>query len=49
MARQPKQKHECPECGQDLKRTIGARSRKKFWECLNCGWRRRVDSGAAKV
>lgn len=40
MARQPKQVHLCG-CGSPMKRTIGAQSRKKFWECLNpkCGRR----------
>lgn len=42
--RQQKVKHECPECGGDLKKTIGAQSRKKFWECLKCGWRRAVQA-----
>lgn len=30
---QQKQAKSCPECGGPLKRTIGAQSRKKFWEC----------------
>jgi ssDNA-binding Zn-finger/Zn-ribbon topoisomerase 1 len=32
-----KSKRECPECGADLKRTIGAVSRKKFWICTKGG------------
>lgn len=35
--RQQKQKHECPKCGATLKRTIGAQSREKFWECTRGG------------
>lgn len=40
--RQPKQVKKCPLCLGILKRTIGAATRKKFWECTNekCGWRR---------
>jgi predicted RNA-binding Zn-ribbon protein involved in translation (DUF1610 family) len=37
---QTKQVHLCPECGHSLKRTIGAVSRRKFWECTNCGFRK---------
>lgn len=39
--RQQKQKHECPKCGGDLKKTIGAQSRRKFWECTSdeCNYR----------
>lgn len=33
VARQQKQKHECPNCGADLKKTIGAQSRRKYWVC----------------
>lgn len=29
-----KQKRECPKCGGPIKRTIGAQTRNKFWECL---------------
>lgn len=44
--RQSKQVHECPECGGLLKKTIGAKTRKKFWECLKCGVRRPVNAEA---
>lgn len=35
--RQPKREHDCPNCGGPLKRTIGAQTRIKFWECVNKG------------
>lgn len=35
--RQSKAKHKCPNCGGDLKKTIGAHTRKKFWECITNG------------
>jgi ssDNA-binding Zn-finger/Zn-ribbon topoisomerase 1 len=38
MARQPKVEHTCPKCGGPLKRTIGARTRKKYWECVLKGF-----------
>ena len=34
---QQKQPHTCPECGGPLKRTIGAWSRIKYWECATRG------------
>lgn len=37
MARQEKVEHVCPKCGGPLKKTIGAASRKKFWECVQGG------------
>lgn len=39
--RQPKQVHNCPKCGEPMKRTIGCQTRKKWWECTNeeCGHR----------
>lgn len=37
MARQPKQVKRCPVCEGPLKRTIGAKTRRKYWECVNGG------------
>lgn len=37
MLQQQKRAHECPECGGPLKKTIGAMTRAKFWECINGG------------
>jgi ssDNA-binding Zn-finger/Zn-ribbon topoisomerase 1 len=34
---QTKQDRRCPNCGGPLKRTIGAQTRMKFWECVNKG------------
>ena len=44
MSRQSKQVHKCPECDGVLKRTIGAATRKKYWQCVSekCGWRRPI-------
>jgi hypothetical protein len=38
MARQQKKQHNCPKCGGPLKRTIGAQTRKKYWECALKGF-----------
>ncbi len=45
--RQPKAEHLCPKCNGVLKKTIGAASRQKFWECVGCGWRRLVSEHKA--
>lgn len=35
--RQQKQPRKCPVCGGPMKKTIGAQTRAKYWECVEKG------------
>lgn len=41
--RQQKIVRECPECFAPLKRVIGATSRRKYWQCTKCSYRKPVN------